>query len=1541
MIHLEDTIELKDDTSTQISDHQLMMVHDDVPPIQETSSTSVEEGSCSSKVTLNGRDLFEWLFSDKDDLEIDHPLVTSLWTDSELSQLLKKFQEDLKDESVLPKVLIKYGLQDSDLSILSTKSQKQCDFVQKVDLKEIWKKELTQRLRIYAETCPLEREPTILELVLKWIYDLKESHNGRQEDVCLETVLSRVRYFNDELMTEEEMKQRAKRDALIYYQVDILQREEGALNMNLQSGKKGLLSSLEPERCYSHWDYVMKEAFYIRKAAHSWIKYQRHTRYRVVKDVKRYWQAIRRRDCEKLEDIEVLAKKRSAWIAREIKKFWRQIGKLVEHKVKLHMDDKMTQEREKHLDFIVEQTEKYSVMLSERLLSVATGQPKSDTKEEALTLFMSIEDTEIGSVMESNLSDFEPGSSDDKTDDEETIDVEETELETNNSDTVREEVQALQYESEIPLEELLRLYSLPIEILQKTIGARAEKRKRLSTVVTDDKAIPKKVQMNDELTSKKVFEETLSKDENFEMSKDKTSKKRKKYVSNEMKTAQQEEEEERKKIKVAEGKQPIYHLHTNQQEMTELHQDATLPIEILAQNDDYEEDIEKDDMNHVTRVSANESRHLLSPLSAADGLLPIIEPYQQENKKEYMKDLSKFVSETVDHAAKKASELQSTGGHTLSTTNISLQQPFLLKHMLREYQLVGLNWLVTMYERHLNGILADEMGLGKTIQTIALLAHLACEKAIWGPHLIVVPTSVILNWEMEFKKWCPAFKTLTYFGTAKERKLKRLGWSKANAFHVCITSYKLVMQDHLAFRRKKWIYLILDEAQNIKNFKSQRWQHLLHFNSDRRLLLTGTPLQNNLMELWALMHFLMPHVFASHREFQEWFSLPVMGIIEGSSSMNERLIQRLHSILRPFILRRLKSEVEQQLPLKYEHIVMCRLSKRQRYLYDEFMSRAQTQESLASGNFLSVINCLMQLRKVCNHPDLFETRTIVSPFVMQACQFFIWKTVPYVWFQHIYTNPCPRYMSLIDQTKFSVSDIQLIERLKHHVKYMKKQVRPRAAFQGENYISRKNRCIEGTKEAFELEQIQLLNDQNQRKCIMLPVYTADLVNSLQQCSQTYNEECHYVMEHLLSISRTICENSLYEILKRFVFVVPPVWAVSRSSISRIWDEDLRKAIVEQHKVHKDHSLNQLLAIAKGNQFFAFPDLHLIQYDCGKLQALDDLLRKLHQAEHRVLIFTQMSRMLDILEIFLNYHGYRYLRLDGATRIDHRQMLMEKFNNDPRIFVFILSTRSGGVGVNLTGADTVIFYDSDWNPAMDIQAQDRCHRIGQTRDVHIYRLISESTVEENILKKATQKRILDELVIQGGEFTIDYFLRQNNWKDLFLSSNGQQPSENLNTEHTSSNRMKPIELEKALLQAEDTCDAEALEQAKRELIADTRNFQEDFDEADPSPPISNVTVDHVTKLPMLELESILNPVQRLALQFLERDISLIDEKDISILFKQRYGTTNTRFFPNSTISSPLSAGPSPLIKELSSSDEEWEQEDLEHERLDDDQEVLDI
>lgn len=218
---------------------------------------------------------------------------------------------------------------------------------------------------------------------------------------------------------------------------------------------------------------------------------------------------------------------------------------------------------------------------------------------------------------------------------------------------------------------------------------------------------------------------------------------------------------------------------------------------------------------------------------------------------------------------------------------------------------------------------------------------------------------------------------LAYYGSAKQRLERRQGWGRPNAFHVCITTYNVVLQDASVFRRRQWQYLVLDEAHNIRNFRSKRWQVLLTLKTKRRLLLTGTPLQNSLMELWSLLHFLMPHVFASHSEFKEWFASPLDTMIE-EKQVDTALVQRLHTILQPFLLRRKKNDVERQLPDKFEHVQLCRLSKRQRGLYEEFL--ASRRKTMEGGNVLGVMNILMQLRKVCNHPELFEERPIVSPF---------------------------------------------------------------------------------------------------------------------------------------------------------------------------------------------------------------------------------------------------------------------------------------------------------------------------------------------------------------------------------------------------------------------------------------------------------------------------------------------------------------------------------------------------------------------------------
>ena len=714
--------------------------------------------------------------------------------------------------------------------------------------------------------------------------------------------------------------------------------------------------------------------------------------------------------------------------------------------------------------------------------------------------------------------------------------------------------------------------------------------------------------------------------------------------------------------------------------------------------------------------------------------------------------------------------------------------PSLLRGTLREYQHFGLDWLAGLYAAGTNGILADEMGLGKTIQTIALLAHLAVEHEVWGPHLIVVPTSVMLNWEMEFKKFLPGFKIITYYGTQEERRRKRQGWSNNDKWNVWITSYTLVTNDQQILKKKAWHYMILDEAHNIKNFQSLRWQTLLTFRTRARLLLTGTPLQNNLTELWSLLFFLMPADsaetgiggFADLQEFTEWFRKPVEQILEhGRDVMDDdarAIVAKLHRVLRPFLLRRLKADVEKQMPGKYEHVVYCKLSKRQRYLYDGFMSRTQTRETLASGNTFSIMNALMQLRKVCNHPDLFETRQITTSFAMprSAVAGFEIKEL-LVRRRLLQDDPINTVdlntINLLPGANEEFSALETIQkqrvgalgafrqlstqqwaRMDHSLPFDATSVKSSLA----GYASTaKYDTYERLRQAAYLTSLR-----SQRR----PLYSRDKIERLRfgiktlphqpmperraQLSEWYSRMSPALQEMVLTMPKRA--EALDTVVQKFACVTPSVVATDMAPLTlcRTGVEVVQSAkqICPQDPFHE----------ARMRLSIAFPDKRLLQYDCGKLQRLDALLRTLQAGGHRALIFTQMTKVLDILEQFLNIHGHRYLRLDGATKIEQRQILTERFNRDDRILAFILSSRSGGIGINLTGADTVIFYDLDWNPAMDKQCQDRCHRIGQTRDVHIYRLVSEYTIEANILRKANQKRMLDDVVIQEGEFTTDYF-----------------------------------------------------------------------------------------------------------------------------------------------------------------------------------------
>lgn len=575
-----------------------------------------------------------------------------------------------------------------------------------------------------------------------------------------------------------------------------------------------------------------------------------------------------------------------------------------------------------------------------------------------------------------------------------------------------------------------------------------------------------------------------------------------------------------------------------------------------------------------------------------------------------------------------------------------------------------------------------------------------------------MPTSVLLNWEMEFKKFLPGFKTLSYHGTSKRRKELRQGWNDKHHFNVCITSYTLASRDAHIFKRKPWYYMVLDEAHMIKNFKSQRWNILLMFRSFRRLLLTGTPLQNNLTELWALLQFLMSGTnFANLKEFGEWFSStfsssqtcnhgsssyldPLEKAIEMGTALDDENMQRvskLHTVLRPYLLRRLKRDVEKELPSKYDHLVLCPLSKRQRFLYDEFMHRAQTRESLQSGVYQKIANILMQLRKVCNHPDLFEVRPIVTSFAMQRSAIADFEITELLVRRHLLQTEDAETINFdmlglrfLGRQGTSIVSALEIRHLDSTPSF------PSISELPKNPPPRDTRSIEGFRKfvayqqrAATLARWAQMGYLNRLRCNRLPVYSQETLDiakafhrpllpmSVVDMRVQYLEGVSLVNLAIKSYSARAQEMST--IIDKFAFVTPTVVALDMPRIALLGHEERVTQRLQDPAVDILHQPSVKLQIA-------FPDPSLLQYDCGKLQELTRLLREKKAGGHRVLIFTQMTKILDILEIFLNFHGYLYLRLDGATKIEDRQYITERFNADSRVFCFIASSRSGGVGI---------------------------------------------------------------------------------------------------------------------------------------------------------------------------------------------------------------------------------------------------------------------
>uniref|UniRef100_A0A452H953 DNA helicase n=1 Tax=Gopherus agassizii TaxID=38772 RepID=A0A452H953_9SAUR len=529
----------------------------------------------------------------------------------------------------------------------------------------------------------------------------------------------------------------------------------------------------------------------------------------------------------------------------------------------------------------------------------------------------------------------------------------------------------------------------------------------------------------------------------------------------------------------------------------------------------------------------------------------------------------------------------------------NIEQPSILNQSmeLKPYQKIGLNWLALLHKHGLNGILADEMGLGKTIQAIAFLAYLY-QEGDKGPHLIVVPASTLDNWIREVNLWCPALDVLFYYGSQEDRKQLRIDVNnKVINFNVIVTTYNSAISsadDRSLFRRLKLNYAIFDEGHMLKNMGSVRYQHLMTINAKNRLLLTGTPVQNNLLELMSLLNFVMPHMFSgSTSEIRRMFSSKTKAAEEHSIYEKER-IAHAKQIIKPFILRRVKDEVLKQLPPKKDLIELCDMSEKQEQLYYDLFNKLKKSIDSQEKNS-EMGNVMMQLRKMANHPLL-------------------------------------------------------------HRQY----------------------------------------------------YTADKLKMMSMLMLKEPTHCDANPDLIFEDMSVMTDFELHLLCKQY-------------------------ASVSDFKLEMDTVL-----------------------DSGKFRTLERILSDLKEKGDRVVLFSQFTMMLDILEVLLKQQQHRYIRLDGKTQISERIHLIDEFNTDMGIFVFLLSTKAGGLGINLTSANVVILHDIDCNPYNDKQAEDRCHRVGQTREVQVIKLISKGTIEESMLKINQQKLKLEQdmtAVDLGEEGTI--------------------------------------------------------------------------------------------------------------------------------------------------------------------------------------------
>ena len=605
----------------------------------------------------------------------------------------------------------------------------------------------------------------------------------------------------------------------------------------------------------------------------------------------------------------------------------------------------------------------------------------------------------------------------------------------------------------------------------------------------------------------------------------------------------------------------------------------------------------------------------------------------------------------------------------------SAKQPKLVTGgTMRKYQLEGLEWLSSIHKNGLNGILADEMGLGKTIQTISFLAYLREVKS-YGPFLIAAPLSTTSNWLSEFEKWTPSVPVVLYHGSKQERadiRKKHFKNPGTKDFPVVITSYEICTNDRNFLNKYAWGFLIIDEGHRLKNLDCKLIRELQTYQSANRLLITGTPLQNNLSELWSLLHFLMPEIFANFDQFESWFDFSELKQKQGYESMltesrQKQLVTNLHAILKPFLLRRVKADVEKLLPKKREYILYAPLTPMQRELY-----------------------------------------------------------------QAILDGSSRRYL-----------ESKAVERLS-----MSRSGTPMSTSGGSSIGLKRKAAGLDSGRSTPAKSIKSSREST----------PTGSVRGRRSKRQSYEELSD--RKYFAQLEAELSDDESEELN-------------SEAEEEKIWADTLAlaKKQIGQKKLQNPIMQLRLCCDSPYNFFNPFqlegengeegePDETLVTTS-GKMMLLDSLLPTLFKDGHKVLIFSQFKTQLDLLEQYAYLRNWKVCRIDGSIPQAERQAQINAFNTPATgkskkdaVNLFLLSTRAGGQGINLAAADTVILYDSDWNPQQDLQAQDRAHRIGQVNNVIVYRLATRGTVEQTLLDTAEGKRRLEKLVIRKQRFRED-------------------------------------------------------------------------------------------------------------------------------------------------------------------------------------------